>query len=185
LAIERGVIGVVSPLAREAARGARALAGGSRAMAGPILICFDESEGAKAAIEAAADLLRPREAVVLCVGVPAHDEVRFNPAGKVVGRLTSLFKEWDDFMRDLACKQAEAGAALARGAGIDATALSAFGKPWTEIVRVAAEQDAAAIVMGARRRTVAGGVLGSVSARVVVEAGRPVLVIPSAGRPDP
>jgi hypothetical protein len=37
---------------------------------GPILICYDGSDGAQRAIEAAAGLLGPRRAVVLVVGPP-------------------------------------------------------------------------------------------------------------------
>lgn len=146
-------------------------------MSAPILICFDGSQGAEAAIPAAASLLREREALVLSVAIPAKDEVHFNPAGALVGRLSKLYREWDEYVRELAEQQARAGCELAAGAGMQARPLTGFGKPAEEIVRVADEHAAAAIVLGARRHTVVGGVLGSVSARVVTQSGCPVLVI--------
>lgn len=145
----------------------------------PILICFDESAGAAAALRAAATLLTAHEALVLSVAVRAEDEAHFSPVGDVVGRLTRLYKEWDGFMRDLAKRQAEAGVVMAEEAGLRARPLTAVGNAADEIVRVGDEHEVAATVLGARRHSVVGGILGSVSAHVVAQSARPVLVIPA------
>ncbi len=148
-------------------------------MTPPILICFDESEGAAAAIQAAAGLLAAHEALVLSVAVPAEDHAHFSPVGDVVGRVTRLYREWDELAREYAESQASAGAAIAAEAGLRARPLVGVGKPAAEIIRAADEHEVAAIVLGARRHTAIGGALGSVSARVIASATRPVLVIPS------
>jgi nucleotide-binding universal stress UspA family protein len=58
---------------------------------------------------------------------------------------------------------------------------TAVGKPATMILRAADEYDVTVIVLGVGRQGVLGGLLGSVAARVVHQAERPVLVIPECG----
>ena len=52
---------------------------------------------------------------------------------------------------------------------------------WRTIVVVAAQEEAAVIVVGARGLSGPAAVLGSVSARVSRHAGRPVLIVPEPG----
>lgn len=140
-----------------------------------VLICYDGSDGADHAIDAAADLLGPHPAVVLDVGplVTAAESVALSlpvtPA--------AAFEQLNE---DDALERARAGAAHARRAGFEAEARSDLAAPtWQGIVDVADEIDAAAIVIGSRGLT-AGRELfeGSLSHSVAEHAGRPVLIVP-------
>jgi nucleotide-binding universal stress UspA family protein len=72
-------------------------------------------------------------------------------------------------------------AARARRAGLTCETTILNGSPDVEIVRWAAEADAALIIVGTHGRTgLAHVVLGSVAERVVQHAGRPVLTVPFA-----
>jgi nucleotide-binding universal stress UspA family protein len=143
----------------------------------PVLFCFDGSDGATQAVRSAASLLSSREAIVLSVAVPADDEFPFNPVGEIVGKLTRLYREWDEYAAEVAVSQAQSGAEIATEAGLIAQPLMATGKPAPTILRVADERDAAVIVLGARRHGPITGAVGSVAGRVAREARRPVLVV--------
>jgi nucleotide-binding universal stress UspA family protein len=156
-------------------------AGDTNAATGPVLLCFDGSENAEQAIFAAGALLGSRSAIVLSVWEPAASLTSLNPIGEVVGEVTGIYKEMDEIGAQLASRQAGEGAAVARRAGFDAEALTAQGKPWAEILRVAQDHGVAAIVLGAGGLArLSSIVLGSVSARVLHNCPRPVLVIPAA-----
>jgi nucleotide-binding universal stress UspA family protein len=142
-----------------------------------ILICYDGSNEAERAIDAAAALLGPRHAVVLNVapamtfaeGVAATSSLV--PAGA-----------FEDLNRADALRRAEAGAAHARRAGLDAEARATLSSTmWQGIVDVAEEIDAAIIVIGSR------GLLGfrefargSASHDVATHARRPLEIVPPA-----
>ena len=148
-----------------------------------MLICYDGSDDAKAAIQHAAQLAPGSAATVLVVW-EAFSEVayagrsRFTP----LATITDL-QETDEKMRAAGMELAEEGAELARAAGLDAKPVTARqkGSVAASILAVAEELNPDAIVMGSRGM---GGlssiVLGSVSQRVLQHADRPVLVIPSA-----
>jgi nucleotide-binding universal stress UspA family protein len=140
-----------------------------------ILICYDGSSGGERAVDAAAALLGPRPAVVLNVQ-PAMTfaEGIAASASPVPGTA------FEDLNRAEALRLAEAGAARARHAGLDAEARAMLAPTaWQGIVDVADELDAAVIVIGARGlsglREVARG---SVSHDVTTHARRPVLIVP-------
>jgi len=141
---------------------------------GPILICFDGSPEAEAAIAAAAVLLAPSVAVVVDVA-PLMVDQGWEP-------------QWSDaaFVDRLgvtgARARAQMGAELAQQAGFDAEArVTAAIDTWRGVNDVAREIDAAAIVIGSRGLTGLRAVLeGSVSRQVEAHAHRPVLVVPSA-----
>jgi nucleotide-binding universal stress UspA family protein len=145
---------------------------------GPVLLCFDGSDEAAEAIHCASVVLATREAIVLTVATPAKDEFPFDPAGDLVGRLSGLYRDWDEIATELAERHAREGCELASGEGFTARSLTASGKPAAAILRVANEQEVSVIVLGAGRRGALGGLLGSVSARVAERAAQPVLVIP-------
>jgi nucleotide-binding universal stress UspA family protein len=149
----------------------------------PVLLCFDGSDEAAAAIRHAAGLLAGREAIVLSVAVPAKDEMPLDPLSDVVGRLSGLYGDWDEACAELAERQARNGCQLATDAGMRARTLTAVGKIAPTILRIADEQDAALIVLGAGAHGRLGGLLGSVAARVVHQAQRPVLVVPAPREP--
>jgi len=142
-----------------------------------LLLCFDGSEEAAEAIGTAGALMHGREALVLCVAVPARHQLGIGPADALAGRLSGLYSEWDEAAREVAERVAARGCELAAEVGLHARPLVASGKPAPTIVRVADELDVSAIVVGAGHRGALGGVLGSVSARVAHEALRPVLVV--------
>jgi nucleotide-binding universal stress UspA family protein len=139
----------------------------------PILICYDDSDGAKRAIEVAAALLVDRKAVVLAVGPP----LTVGESYASLGVMTPSFQELNE---DDALARAETGAGLARKAGFTAEARAGIAAPtWDGVVQVADEIDAAAIVTGSRGFTGAKELVeGSVSHAVAEHAGRPVLIVP-------
>jgi len=141
--------------------------------AAPILICYDGSEGAKHAIDAAAGLLDGHPAVVLAVGPPLTAEESY----AALGTLVPSFQELNE---EQALERAKEGAELAASAGFAAEARAEVAAPtWEGVIHVADEIDAAAIVIGSRGLTgVKEALSGSVSHAVAEHAGRPVLIVP-------
>ena len=144
-------------------------------MNAPILICYDGSDGARRAIDAAAELLGHRRAVVLDVGsivTPVESLTVLAPVAPA-----AAFEELNEAD---AGEGARAGAEQARRAGFDAEARSGLAAPtWEGIVDVADEIDAAVIVLGSRGLKGARELFeGSVSHEVAEHAGRPVLIVP-------
>jgi nucleotide-binding universal stress UspA family protein len=146
--------------------------------AGPLLLCFDGSEHAKRAIRGAAALLGPHPAVVLSVWEPARSLTPFELLGDAIGRLSGLYDEIDEVGADVARNLAREGVARAANLILDARPRVECGSVADTIVRVAEEEDAAVIVLGARGLSGTAAVLGSVSQRVARHAKRPVLVLP-------
>ena len=145
----------------------------------PILICYDGSDDAQRAIDAAAGLLGPRRAVVLAVGPPLTAAESIAVMGPVTPG--AAFEELNE---DDARQRARAGAELARRAGFVAEARTGLAAPtWQGIVDTADEIDAAVIVLGSRGLSGAREALhGSVSHQVAEHSGRPVLIVPPARR---
>jgi nucleotide-binding universal stress UspA family protein len=141
----------------------------------PILICYDGSEGAHRAIDAAAALLGPHRAVVLDIGPPITPVESLATIASAAPVAT-----FEEDNAEGALRWAQIGAELARGAGFDAEPRGAVAAPtWAGIVEVADELDAPVIVIGSRGLTGLREVAeGSVSHEVVAHAGRPVLVVP-------
>ena len=141
--------------------------------AAPILICYDGSEGAKHAIQAAAGLLDGHPAVVLAVGPPLTAEESYAALG-------TLVPSYQELNEEQALVRAKEGAELAASAGFAAEARAEVAAPtWEGVIHVADEIDAAAIVIGSRGLTgVKEALSGSVSHAVAEHAGRPVLIVP-------
>jgi nucleotide-binding universal stress UspA family protein len=142
----------------------------------PILICYDDSESARHAIDAAAALLPNRRAVVLDVGPPLTVAESFAVIAPVTPGAA-----FEGLNEDDARQRARVGAERARAAGFEAEARSTLGSPtWEGITDIADEIDAAVIVMGSRGLTGAREAFeGSVSHQVAEHANRPVLIVPS------
>jgi nucleotide-binding universal stress UspA family protein len=156
--------------------------------AAPILIAYDGSEHARAAIERAATLLRPRTAVVICVWAPISSAAAAATLGASASVAFAGAEKLDAAGRERAQQLAGEGAELARGAGLEAEsrAVETVGAVWRGIVRCAGELDAAAIVTGTRGRSgVAAALLGSTAQGVLHNAGRPVLVASGTGDETP
>lgn len=149
-----------------------------------ILICYDGSRDARAAIESAAQLFPAASATVLTV---------WEPFAEVVARTTVGFglipaipdeTEIDEASRKAAEKTAAEGAELAHQRGLAAEPQTC--SQATTIARAllveAGRLGADAIVMGSRGLTgVKSLLLGSVSHELVQHADRTVVVVPSPG----
>lgn len=151
---------------------------------GPVLLSFDDSEDAEAAIARSRALLGAQSAVVVTVWEPVKTWAPYDPATIIsapLERLASKELGLDQTAADVARDTVERGVKLARGAGFDAKGRVAEGKPWRAICDIGDELDCALIVLGARGLSrVQSALLGSVSAAVTTHAGRPVLVVPRA-----
>jgi len=141
--------------------------------AGPLLLVYDGSDLAKAAIhEAARQLATDRDAIVVTVwrvfnvGFIADPPVQFDAA-------------CSEDVKNAATRTAASGAALARAEGFRTWARAVEGTPvWRAIVDAANDSDASLIVVGAHRRAgPAGRLTGNVAHEVAVHSVRPVLVV--------
>lgn len=143
----------------------------------PVLIAYDGSDHAKAAIAQAGEQLRtPRAAIVLSVFEPLTAIPFWGaPYGRVPAE---LIEEAGKEARRVAAE----GAALANGAGFDADSAAVEGTPvWERIVAVAKERAAGIIVMGSHGRSgVSYVAMGSVATAVAHHAAVPVLICRAA-----
>ena len=149
-------------------------------MPGPVLFCYDGSEGSRAAMAAAAEIVaHPAPAVVLSIWQPAA--VLLARAGGFGGSYLSDEGKVDGEQAQLAADAAEEGVERARAHGYDANARveEATEGAGRKIIEIADELDARLIVCGRRGLgAVASALLGSVSHVVLAHAGRPVLIAP-------
>lgn len=144
-----------------------------------ILIAYDGSADAKAAIEQAGKLFKGESATVVTVWQRFIDTmVRLGGGVGVIIDYDGI----DASSQQSAVERANEGAKLAAGAGLtaDARALVVESTISATILSAAAEVDAAVVVLGSRGYTgVKSLMLGSVSHHVLHHADRPVLVVPS------
>jgi nucleotide-binding universal stress UspA family protein len=149
-------------------------------MPGPVLFCYDGSEGSRAAMTAAGELVaHPAPAVVLTIWQPVA--VLLALAGGFGGGYLSDEATVDGEQAQLAGKAAEEGVERARDHGYDASSRveEATEGAGRRIIEIADELDARLIVCGRRGLgAVASALLGSVSHVVLAHAGRPVLIAP-------
>ncbi len=154
----------------------------------PLLLAFDGSDDAAAAITSAAALLSVRDAVVVTVWEPVAVWAPYDPAAVLSAGVTKLGSDalgLDEIAREVAEETLARGVKYAGEAGFTARGHLAHGKPWRAICDTANELDAAAVVLGARGLgRVESVLLGSVSTEVVAHVHRPVLVIPHRKPPD-
>ncbi|TDD32691.1 universal stress protein [Actinomadura sp. KC06] len=147
-----------------------------------ILIAYDGSDDARAAIEYAARHVRPEPAVVMTVLEPLLTQISWAPLAAAAPAIAEP-EPGDTFEEERQAERlARQGADLAAAGGLaDVTtrAERGGGPVWAAIVDVADELDASLVVTGSRGLAGARSViLGSVSTRVLHHAGRPVLVVP-------
>jgi nucleotide-binding universal stress UspA family protein len=149
-------------------------------MPGPVLFCYDGSDGSRAAMTAAVELVaHPAPAVVLTIWQPAV--VLLARAGGFGGGYLSEEGKVDEDQARLAADAAAEGVERARERGYDASARveEATEGAGRRIIEIADELDARLIVCGRRGLgAVASALLGSVSHVVLAHAGRPVLIAP-------
>jgi nucleotide-binding universal stress UspA family protein len=144
---------------------------------GPILIAYDGSNFADAAIDEIAAQFGPgRRVLVLTVWEP-FEAIPFLGVGGVGANQDAVDAIVTDSEKG-AHEVAEEGTKRARDAGLDADPLVESGAPaWQRIVEAAEEQNASLVVIGSRGRSGLGYVLlGSVAAAVSQHSKRPVLI---------
>jgi nucleotide-binding universal stress UspA family protein len=147
---------------------------------GPVLLAYDGSAHAKAAIERAGAVLQHGPAVV----TTAWTSFESAAPGALLAMPGDMVRESVDLLDDAGRETAEAlaaeGSELARAAGFDAEprALRSSGPFFAALLEAADELDARAIVAGSRgRSSLAAAVLGSVSTGLLHHTRRPVLIV--------
>ena len=147
---------------------------------GPVLFCFDGSDGARAALRAAGELIsRPVDAVVLTVWETVA--TRLAIAGAFAAGVTAGGADLDSEEESYAKSVAEEGALRASEHGYTASPLikqSFEGIP-RAILEVADDLSARVIVCGQRGRgALRSTLLGSVSHTLASHTRRPILIAP-------
>jgi nucleotide-binding universal stress UspA family protein len=148
-----------------------------------ILICYDGSPDAKAAIARGGELLPGQSATLLAVWQPFLQVAARAPVGFGVMPSIPDSDEVDRASAQRAHDLAEEGAELARAAGFDVEPRSVAQETTVAraILRKADSIDADAILIGSRGLTgIKSLLLGSVSHEVVQRADRTVIVVPSS-----
>jgi nucleotide-binding universal stress UspA family protein len=145
----------------------------------PVLFCYDGSEGSKAALSVAVELvMHPADAVVLVVWTPVA--LQLARGGSLLVAVPNE-GEIDEEESAAAQRLADQGAEGARRRGYNASArIARANESVAKTIReVAREIDARLIVCGQRGRgAIASAVLGSVSHQLSAHAERPVLIAP-------
>ena len=147
-----------------------------------ILVCYDGSPDAQAAIARAGELFPGQPATVLSVWEPFIDVMARSGLGGALAVIANT-EEIDAASEKAAGERAHEGAKLANSAGLDAEAKTyARGVTTADsIIEVGDEVGADVIVLGTRGLSgLKSFVLGSVSHAVLQHADRAVLVVPSA-----
>jgi nucleotide-binding universal stress UspA family protein len=156
-----------------------------------LLIAYDGSDDATAAIRTASQLVREAAAVVVHVRREPLMMERANLARAALpdSVIATAAQSYERAVAEAAQAIADQGATVAREAGLQATAVvRAALTPWRGVCAAAEEHGTDMIVCGSRGL---GGfsraVLGSTSSAVVHHASVPVMVVPpgagSSGRP--
>lgn len=152
----------------------------SEGLTGPVLFCFDGSEGSRGALRAVVDLIdRPVDAVVVTVWETVATRLALSGAfavGSAMGG-ADLDAEEESFAKSVA----EEGARRAVEHGFNATPMTkeSFEGIAKAIMEVADDVSARLIVCGQRGRgLLRSALLGSVSHTLASHARHPILIAP-------
>jgi nucleotide-binding universal stress UspA family protein len=146
-----------------------------------ILICYDGSADARAAVEHGAELFKDEAATVLTVWKPFVDVIMRTSIGFGSEPPILDAEEMDEGSRRSADQTAAEGAELARKLGMSAEA-RICAQTTTTARAILAEADklgADIVVMGSRGLTGIKSLLGSVSHELIQHADRTVAIVPS------
>jgi nucleotide-binding universal stress UspA family protein len=149
-----------------------------------ILIGYDGSAHAERAVEEAARLFPGAEAVVMTAWTSIHDVAGAGRVALPEAVLEQATTEIDSATEAAAQETAQAGAARAREAGLEASseAVRAERGVAAAILRAADEQDVMSVVVGSRGHSgFRSALLGSVSNTVVQHSTKPVVVVHDPG----
>jgi nucleotide-binding universal stress UspA family protein len=148
-------------------------------LSGPVLFCFDGSDGSRGALRAAADLIdRPVETVVVTVWETVA--TRLALSGAFSAGITTGGADLDTEEESFAKSVAEEGARRANEHGFNASPLAkeSFDGIARAILEVADTLSARLIVCGQRGRgALRATLLGSVSHSLASHARHPVLIV--------
>jgi nucleotide-binding universal stress UspA family protein len=145
---------------------------------GPLLLCYDGSEGARHAIVVAGREFGRHRALVL------HSWESWVAEAPALAGVSATVKgvaaELDEIADEQSTDRTVDGVQVAEQAGFDAEGLSerATGPAWRAILDIADQDACAAIVVGSSGLSGLSAALGSVSNGVVHHSRRPVLVVP-------
>ena len=149
-----------------------------------IMLCYDGSEDARAAIEKAAELYPAQAVTVVTVWQPVMEVwARATPGFGMVPSIPNSV-EIDEATNRAAKETAAEGVALADKLGLKAEPLVVTQQttPGRDLLKAAEDLDASVIVMGTRGLgRVKSLLLGSVSHELIQRADRSVTVVPSSG----
>lgn len=154
--------------------------------AGPVLIAYDGSQGARAAIATTGRLFPGRAVTVVHAWRPALRDSWSGGALLTAPNedIKGIAKDLEDFYEAAAREMLEEGRGLAEEHGLDAHSalVTTANSHWHALVEAAAAADASVLVAGSRGRGgIASALLGSVSSGLARNAERPTLVVRPTG----
>jgi nucleotide-binding universal stress UspA family protein len=149
-----------------------------------VLVAYDGSPGADAAIDTAATLFAAHDVTVVTVWQSAREVAPAAIVALPVQVIEDALVELDRAAEAAATEIAERGAQRLRehGVGVAVATAPASGSVWSTIDAQARERGAACVVVGSRGRSeLASAVLGSVAQGLVHHGALPVVVVPARG----
>jgi nucleotide-binding universal stress UspA family protein len=136
-------------------------------MSAGVIVGYDGSECAKAALRAGADVAK------------AYGDKLIVAFGYELNPIAGEMRDYQLALRDLATKRLEEARALVEGTDVDAVIVERA--PAHALVHLADERDARVIVVGTRGESpIRGALLGSTPHKLLQLSDRPVLVVPAS-----
>jgi nucleotide-binding universal stress UspA family protein len=139
-------------------------------MARDLILGYDDSDGARAALEAAIELARDLgDRIVIAFG--------YEPPGDVGEELTAARAA----VREVGERVAHHALSRVRAAGVEAELAVIDARPVDALLDLAEQHDARMIVVGSYGESpIKGAILGATPHKLLQRADRPVLAVPAA-----